>query len=145
MVNGSSGGPYYLYATGITTTTYTAATAVGTNSYAATTPPTVNTTPFTYLDANNNTLNFVESNIRAGEWGNLQDVYRNAGAAIDDWLRGDPQTYAGIIAKLRHAHAAIAAIAQAFADIGTLVDANAGTIKPVATGIGAMQQQRSWP
>jgi hypothetical protein len=140
----ASAGPFALYATGVTTSTFNCTVAQPMNSYAVA-PPTVNSTAFTFVDPNGNAMNFVDSNIRAAKDGNLQQVYKNAAVALDRWLRGDPISSAGIVAKLRHAHAAFAVIAQAFADAGTLVDANAGTLKPAPTGIGGMTTTRTWP
>jgi hypothetical protein len=140
----TSTGPFTLVATGQTAAATTISATLPSNSYAVN-PPTINSTAFSFTDGNGNTMNFGYSNVRAGERGNLQNVYNNVAAAIDAFLHGDPVSFPSVIAKLRHGHLAFAAIAQALADIGGLVDANAGTIKPTATGIGNTQPQRTWP
>ena len=135
-VGGTTTGPYSLYATGITTTTFSASAAAPTNSYAVP-PPTLNTTAFSYIDANGNTLNFAYQYIRSAKDGHLADVYKALGKLVDDYLRGDPASFVGVIAKLRHIGTAFATLATLVNEMGTLIDANAGTIKPTTTGIGS--------
>ena len=143
-VGGPTGGPYSLYATGITTTTFNASTAAPTNSYAVS-PPNVNSTAFSYTDANGHTLNYAYQYIRSAKDGHLADVYRALGKLVDDYLRGDPASWSGVIAKLRHVGTTFATLATLVNEIGTLVDANAGTIKPTTNGIGSGTTQRNWP
>jgi len=143
-VGGSAGGPYLLYATGIAATTFSASAAAPTNSYAVS-PPIVNTTAFSYVDANGNTVNFAYQYIRAAKDGNLADVYRALGKLVDDYLRGDPASWSAVIAKLRHVGTTFATLATLVNEIGTLIDANAGTIKPTTNGIGTSTKQRTWP
>ena len=143
-VNGSSGGPYTLYASGITTTTYTAATAAPTNSFAVN-PPTVNTTAFSYTDANGNVANFAYQYIRSAKDGNLQTVYNMLSKIVDNFIKGDPVTFNGEIMKLRHVGTAFTTLATLVNEIGTLVDANAGTLGPATTGIGGSGKSRTWP
>jgi len=145
-VGTASTGPFTLAATGTTAATLTISAPLPSGSYAVG-PPTMNSTGFTSVDANGITLNFVESNIRAAERGNLQDVYRNAAQTLDAWLRGDPVSSAGIIAKMHHAHTAFAVITQAFADAGTLIDANAGSFhSSTSGGVGTVSSTvRTWP
>jgi hypothetical protein len=143
-VGGPAGGPYSLYATGITTTTFNASAAAPTNSYAVK-PPTINTTAFSYIDANGHTLNFAYQYIRAAKDGHLADVYRALSKLVDDYLRGDPASWSAVIAKLRHVGTTFATLATLVNEIGTLIDANAGTIKPTTNGIGSGTTQRNWP
>jgi hypothetical protein len=143
-VGGPAGGPYSLYATGITSTTFSASAAAPTNSYAVA-PPKVNTTAFSYTDANGNTLNFAYQYIRAAKDGRLADVYRALSILVDDYLRGDPASWGGVIAKLRHVGTTFATLATLVNEIGTLIDANAGTIKPTTNGIGSSTKKRTWP
>ena len=143
---GGGTGSEVLYATGVTASTFTFSYAAPANSFAVK-PPAFNTTGFTYKDANGNTINFATSNIRAAERGNLQDVYNNAAITLNRWLRGDPISSQAIVSKMRHAHVAFATIAQAFADAGSLVDANPGTLRPSTSGgVGTVPTvKRSWP
>jgi hypothetical protein len=143
-VNGPSGGPYYLYASGITTATYDLAVAVPANSYAVS-PPTVNSTGLSYVDGNLNTVNEAVELVRAAKDGNLQDVYSYLHDIVQNFNRGEPISFAGAIQKLRHAHTAFALLATLCAEMGTLVDANAGTLGSTATGIGGRRAVRTWP
>ena len=143
-VGGSAAGPYSLYATGISATTFSALAARPTNSYAVP-PPTRNSTAFSYTDANGYTINFAYQYIRAAKDGQLADVYRALGKLVDDYLRGDPASWSGVITKLRHVGTAFATLATLVNEIGTLIDANAGTIKPTTNGIGSGTTQRTWP
>src|SRR5271165_1515320 len=59
-------GPWTLYATGITTATFDCTVAAPTNSFAVA-PPTVNTTGFTYVDANGITHNKVYQLLRGAK------------------------------------------------------------------------------
>ena len=132
-VNGSTGGPYTLYASGITTSTYTAAVAAPSNSYAVA-PPTINTTGLTYVDANGNTLKKPLELLRAAKDGNLEDAYRYLRQVIDDFNRGNPMSFMAAIDKLRHAHAVFAMLDTLCSEMGTLIDANAGTLGTAANG-----------
>jgi hypothetical protein len=143
-VGGSASGPYSLYASGITTTTFNASAAAPSNSYAVP-PPTRNTTAFSYTDANGYTVNFAYQYIRAAKDGQLTDVYRALGKLVDDYLRGDPASWGAVITKLRHVGTTFATLATLVNEIGTLIDANAGTIKPATNGIGSGTTQRTWP
>ena len=143
-VNGSSGGPYTLYASGITAATYDLTVAAPANSYAVA-PPTINTTGLTYVDANGNTHNKVLELLRAAKDGNLEDAFRYLRTLWYEWNHGEPMTSMQIIEKTRHAHTVFAVLAQMCADAGTLIDANAGTLTQVATGIGGLRTKRTWP
>lgn len=142
-VNGTTG-QEVLYATGITTTTFSMAVAAPSNSFAAV-PPTVNSTGLSYKEANGNVQNLTLQNIRAAKDGNLQAVYNEVASTINAWNHGDPISSRGLAQSLRHAHVAIAFIAQAFAEAGTLADANAGSLVPTATGTGNSGLTRTWP
>jgi hypothetical protein len=74
-------------------------------------------------------------------------VYNNAAITLNRWLRGDPMSSQAIVTKMRHAHVAFATIAQAFADAGSLVDANPGTLRPSTLGaVGSVPGvKRTWP
>jgi hypothetical protein len=144
VVNGSSGGPYYRYATGITTTTYTASAAVPTNSYSSN-PPTVNTTGFTYTDANGITLNKPLELLRGAKDGNLEIAYQYLCNLILDFNRGNPLPFDAAIMKLRHAHAVFAMLDTLCSEMGTLIDANAGTLGKSNNTIGNAITKRTWP
>jgi hypothetical protein len=143
---GSSGGPYALYATGITTSTYDLSAAAPATSYAVA-PPTTNSTGLTYTITGSGGMvqNKTLELLRAGERGNLEDAYRFLAMVCTEFNRGQPVSFAGVIGKLRHAHAVFAMFATACAEIGTLIDANPGTIAPVSTPIGGSKMKRTWP
>ena len=148
----ASTGPFYLAATGVTTTTYTFAAplpAFGTapgGTYAVQ-PPTANSTAYEWVDAAGNTINFAVANIRAAKVGNLDRLYKKSAWIVDTLLRGDPMPYPAAIKKLQESQVAFATIAQALADIGTLFDANSGTFAQSTTGgVGTVASKvRVWP
>ena len=143
-VNGSTGGPYYLYATGVTTTTYTAAAAVPTNSYAVS-PPTMNTTGLTYTDANGIVHNRRLELLRAVKDGNLEYAYQFLRQVVYDFNHGNPMSFSGTISRFRDAHIVFAMLAQLCTEAGTLVDANAGTLGTTTNAIGNVVNRRTWP
>jgi hypothetical protein len=143
-VNGSTGGPYTLYASGITTTTYTASVAAPTNSYAMN-PPTVNTTGLTFVDANSITRNKRLELLRACKDGNFEDVFRYLRTVIADFNRGNPMSFGGAITRLRDAHAVFALMDTLCSEMGTLIDSNAGTIGGSTNQIGNATKKRTWP
>jgi hypothetical protein len=143
-VGGSTGGPYTLYATGITTTTYSASAAAPTNSYAVA-PPTFNSTPFSYTDSSGNVVNFLYQYIRSVKDGNIEDVYRLLSKVCDNFNRGDPATFKATIQKLRHIGTTFSTLATLVNEIGTLIDANAGTLHQTQDGIGNSTTNRTWP
>jgi hypothetical protein len=143
-LNSAAGGPYFLYASGVTASTLDLLTAVPTNSYSMN-PPTVNTTGLTYTDSKGNGVPKTIELIRSAKDGNLEQVYKFAATLLDNWLRGDPATFGSTIGKFRHAHAAIAMLNTMMTEAGTLIDANAGTIGTTSTGIGGRQAVRTWP
>ncbi len=144
-VGGSTGGPYFLYATGITATTYDAAVAVPVNSWATMKPPTVNTTPFSFTDANGNVINKVYEYVRACKDGNLDMVYRELAKEMSDFNRGNPGTFGSFKAKLQRIGTAFTIMATACNEMGTLIDSNPGTLGNVLTGIGGSSTKRTWP
>jgi hypothetical protein len=135
---GSTGGPYTLYATGITASTYDLSAAAPATSYAVA-PPSVNSTGLT-SSATNKTLEL----LRAGKTGELESVYRYLANHLTNFNRGNPMVFDGAIAKLRHAHAVFAMLATACAEIGTLIDANPGSLTSQATPIGGRRTIRTW-
>jgi hypothetical protein len=142
---GSSGGPYYLYATGITTTTYVGATAVLTNSYGTTQPPTVNTTGLTYVDSNGMTHNRRLELLRAVKDGNFEKVYEFLRQVIYDFNHGNAMSFAGAVSRFRDAHIVFAMLSELCSEAGTLLDANAGTIGNSTNVIGNATVKRTWP
>jgi hypothetical protein len=142
-VNGLTGGPYTLYASGITTSTYDLVAAAPTNSYAVA-PPTVNTTGLTSTSGTmvqNKTLEL----LRSCKDGNLEDAFRFLRTVIADFNRGDPVPFSAALAKLRHAHAVFAILDTLCSEMGTLIDANAGTLGTTANQIGNRKAVRTWP
>jgi len=144
LIGAASGGPYYLYASGITAATYDCAAAAPTNSYAVS-PPTINTTGLTYADANGVTINKTLELIRSMKDGNLEDVYRYLHQVIEEFNSGQPSTWNAKMIKFRHAHAVFAMADTLCSEMGTLIDANAGTLGYAATGIGGQKAVRTWP
>jgi hypothetical protein len=140
----ASGGPFTLYATGITSSPFNCTVAAPTNTYAVN-PPTINTTGLTYTDANGNMNKMVLQMLRAAKDGNLEDVYRYLRSAIEEFNSGQPLTFQNAIQKLRHAHAVFAMLNTLCSEMGTLIDANAGTLGSAATGIGGRKNVRTWP
>lgn len=134
-LNGSSGGPYYLYASGQTASTYDAITAVPANSYAFQ-PPTVNTTALSRKK--------IEL-LRSFKDGNAEDFYRYFRTLIATFSSGEPIAFADVITKFRDADVVISMLKTLVSEAGTLLDANAGTLGPAATGIGQYTQRRTWP
>jgi hypothetical protein len=143
-LNGSTGGPYYLYASGITTTTYTAAATVPVNSYAMS-PPTANTTGFTYTDSNKNVHSKRLELIRSCKDGNLEDAFRYLRQVIYDFNHGNAMSFGGTISRLRDAHAVFAMLSTLCSEMGTLIDANAGTLGTTINQIGNTAGKRTWP
>src|SRR5262249_20715906 len=125
-VNGPSGGPYYLYAQGITAATYDLSAARPTNSWSTVTPPTVNTTG---LSTQKLQL------LRSLKNGNLQWAYRALHDIVGAFNAGEPVPFDMAMLKLRNAHLVFAMLATACAEIGVLLDANPGTIGTAATPI----------
>jgi hypothetical protein len=139
-----STGPFTLYASGITTSTFDCTVAAPTNSYAMA-PPTVNTTGFTYVDSNSITHNKRLELLRSAKDGNLEDVYRYLRQVIADFNRGNPMSFGGSIARLRDAHAVFALLGTLCSEMGTLIDANAGTLGNTTNQIGNAGRKRTWP
>ncbi len=142
---GSSGGPYYLYASGISTSTYVGATAVGTNSYSTTTPPTINTTGLTYVDANGITHNRRLELLRSVKDGNFETVYQFLRQVVYDFNHGNPMSFSSAVSRFRDAHIVFAILSQLCSEAGTLLDANAGTLGSSTNQIGNATMKRTWP
>lgn len=143
-LNSAAGGPYTLYASNITAGTFDCSFVQPTNSYAMK-PPTINTTGLSYTDSNGHGQSLALQFIRLGEKGHLQDVYVFLRGVITDFNRGDPASFNGVLTKLRHAGGAFAALAVLCAEMGTLIDANAGTLGRSVDQIGNAKTKRSWP
>jgi hypothetical protein len=144
VVGGTSSGPFYLYASGITAGTKNCAVAVPANSYAVT-PPSVNTTGLTFTNSMGNGDCKTLELIRSAKDGNLEDAYRYYGRVIRAFVEGDPVKFSSTIEKLRHAHTAFLMLATLCNEAGTLIDANAGTIIGAFTPIGTPELERTWP
>ena len=145
-VAGGGSGNELLYATGVTSSTLTFSTAAPTSSYARK-PPTVNSTGFSYVDGNGAIQNAIYQYVRAAKDGNLEDVYRGLARLIDDFNRGNPLVFSAAIAKLRHYATTFSMLATLCTEVGTLIDANPGTLKPSLSGSpGTMPSvKRTWP
>ena len=115
------------------------------NSYAVS-PPTVNTTGLT---ATNSTTGVVDNKslelLRSVKDGNLETVYQYLRQAVYDFNHGMPITFNGTVAKLRHAHVVFAMLSTLCSEMGTLVDANAGTLGNSTNIIGNATRKRTWP
>jgi hypothetical protein len=143
-VNGATGGPYYLYATGITAATFELAIAAPANSYAVQ-PPTANSTSFVFTSASGTVNNMELAFLRSAKDGNLEDVYRFLRQVVADFNQGEPMSFNSTVQKIRQAHTVFAMLSQLCSEIGTLVDANAGTLGITPTGIGSYKPHRTWP
>lgn len=139
-VGTASTGPFTLVATGITASSYNVGAPLPTNSWSAVHPPTVNSTGIT-SDGSPDKMR----RIRAGEVGNLQDDWKALNAIVANFAAGQPVPWQQAIQKLRNVHTALAMMNQACVELGTLIDANPGTIKYVQDPIGNMKQVRSFP
>jgi hypothetical protein len=142
----SNTGPYSLYASGIASSPYDATAAALANSFAVS-PPTTNTTGLTSTNA---TTGVVENKalqlLRGAKDGNLEDAYAYLRNAIADFNRGEPITFNGELMKLRHAHVVFAMLDKLCTEMGTLIDANAGTLNyGMTNGIGNAKVKRTWP
>jgi len=140
----ASTGPFVLYATGITTATFDCTVAAPTNSYAVN-PPTISTTGLTYVDANGNTHKKALELLRGAKDGNLEDAYRSLRGIVEEFNSGQPSSFVAVVEKLRHAHVVFAALSTLCSEMGTLIDANAGTLGTAPTGIGGRKNVRTWP
>lgn len=134
-VNGASGGPYTLYARGITAGTYDMAVAMPTDS-SAVAPPTANTTA---LSAKQIEL------IRAAYNGDFRRAIQHADDVLRDFLRGDPTNHASTLKHWKEFHAATALLNTLASEIGTLLVANPGTIA-AGSVVGGLYppQRRTW-
>ena len=106
---------------------------------------TVNTTGLTYVDSKGITSNTALSLIRSAKDGNLQDVYNFLRTEVTNFLRGNPVPVSGLVMKLRHANAAFQMYATLCQEMGTLIDANAGTLGTKQDTIGFNVAKRTWP
>lgn len=135
LVGGVTGGPYYLYAGGITTSTYDLATAIVTDSSTASTPPTTNTTGLTLTKL---------QLLRALKNGNSDQVLKFLRSVINDFNRGDPMTWQDAVTKFRDAHTVFAMMSTLCAEAGVLISQNPGTIGSTATPVGGRTNVRTW-
>jgi hypothetical protein len=135
-VNGASG-TEVLYATGITTTTTTCAAPGPTNSFAV--------APFSSTVAQTGFSTKGFEMVRGGEWQMLDRSYQRLRSIIATFNQGEPSTFPAVIQALRDCHAAFAVFSTLCSEMGTLIDANAGTLGTTATGIGTRKGVRTWP
>lgn len=133
-----------LAATGVTASSLNITAPLPSNSYAVS-PPTVNTTGLTYVDVNGNTINVALSAIRGLKNGNFCMALANYDQLLSQFLRGKPMTFQGLMTKHRAMHTAALDLATALAEIGTLLDANAGTLGLSQDAIGLNETHRTWP
>jgi len=140
----ASGGPFALYATGITTATFDCTVAAPTNSYAVA-PPSVTTTGLSWTDANGNVVNTPLKLLRAAKQGRLEDVFLYYAQVVRDFNQGNPLSFPAAVTKLRHCHVVSSVLATMCAEAGVLLDANPGTLATAATGIQGRKMVRTWP
>lgn len=133
-----------LYATGITSATFAMSAAAPTNSFAQT-PPTVNSTSLAFAGTNGAIQNKATEFVRNFEHMNGQQVYLFVSKLVNSINRGDPVTFRAGMERLRQAHVTFSILAQLCHEMGVLMDANPGTIKPVTDGIGNSTTKRTWP
>jgi hypothetical protein len=141
----SAEGPFLLAAAGQTASTTTFTAPPPTNSEAVA-PPTVNTTAFTFTDANGNGHNDVLRIVRSLKNGNFPLEYKRAQWEVDTFLRGDPIPYTSMADNLARFRAAVAILSQALTDIATLLAANPGTLTPaISVTSQPATVRRTWP
>jgi hypothetical protein len=143
-VGTASTGPFLLAATGTTAGSLNLTAPLPSNSYAVK-PPAVNTTAFAYTDSNGIVHSKVLEYLRLFEDGRGNRVYLDLRETVGQFLRGEPLSFGGAIEKLRHAHTVFAMLNTLCAEIGTLIDANPGTLTTAATGIGSRKAVRTQP
>ena len=136
----SSSGPFLLAASGTTASTVTFLAPPATNSYAIA-PPTVNTTGFTYTDSNSNVHGKRLELIRSCKDGNLEDAFRYLRQVVYDFNHGNAMSFGGTISRLRDAHVVFAMLDTLCSEMGTLIDANAGTLGTTTDTIGNTKQE----
>ncbi|MGO9920962.1 MAG: hypothetical protein ACLQIB_40525 [Isosphaeraceae bacterium] len=143
-ISTSSTGPFLLCATGVTTATTVLTAPAPTNSYAVQ-PPTVNTAGLTFVDANGNTRKRMIEMIRSCKTGNLEEPFRNLRSVIEEFNAGRPAPFGATIRRLQECHATFAMLDTLCKEMGTLIDANAGTLYVESVGPGLAQNYRGWP
>jgi hypothetical protein len=136
-------GPFTLAVSGHSVSAVNITAPLPSNSYAVN-PPAYNSTGLLAIPPGGN-LNYKMAALRAVEKGRIQDVYANLKALYGKFMGGDPVNFADAVHDLRRAHTTFAALAVLCAELGTLIDANPGTIANVATPIGGMKAVRTWP
>src|SRR5262249_26208575 len=134
-VGTASAGPFTLVATGTTAASLAITAPLPGNSYAVN-PPVVNTTGLTYTISPGVVQNQPLARLRAAKRGGIEDVYRLLREVVASFTRGEPVNWQGEMTKLRHCHTVFAMLSTLCAEIGTLLDANPGTLTTAATGIG---------
>ena len=135
----SASGPFTLVVKGQTGTTYDV-TALPTDSRTAAQPPTTNTAGMANIGAPRK-ISFTH----AAEKGNLQDVYRFLASIVSAFNAGKPIDTQEIDRKLNDVHVPIALLNQLCTEVGTLLDANRGSIKNTSNGAGVSTTVRQWP
>ena len=146
---GMAAGAEVLYATGVTAATYDLAAAIPTNSYAVA-PPAVNSTALAYptsaaagATVENAALQYLLAPNRSQTA--MARPWADTLALVSNFNRGEPTPINSVVSKLRHAHTFYATIAQLFAEMGTLIDANPGHLTNTTNGIGEARVRRTWP
>lgn len=140
----SDGSDLKLAATGQTGATCDISAPLPSNSYAVR-PPTVNSTAPSYTDANGVGRNTALQLIRGVEKGNAQDIWRKAERVVTNFLSNRPVKFDAELASLRQCAAATAMLLQALLEVGTLIDANPGTITASQDPIGNAPGVRTQP
>lgn len=131
----ASAGPFTLVATGITASTLNITAPLPSNSYAVN-PPAINTTGLTTTKLQ--LLRYLEQNDAHKVWDHLR-------RAITNFNQGEPGTFQDLTIKLRDAHVVFSMVATLCAEAGTLLDANAGTLRMAAQPGGNRMLRRTWP
>jgi hypothetical protein len=134
-LGGSTGGPYTLYARGITAGTFDMAVAVPTDS-STVAPPTANTTALSTKQIDL---------LRSLKYGNLQQVIDHAASVLRDYLQSDPIPHDRMLKHWGEAHVAVAALNTLFSEIGTLLVTNPGSLTTAAWGAGLTRSVRTLP
>lgn len=132
---GGVSGSEVLYASGVTTGTYSLSFAAPSNSFAVA-PPTMNSTGLTSTKL---------ELLRYAKTGQFQKVWDFLHELVSIFNQGDPASHQNIVTKLRDIHTVFATLTQLCAEGGALIDANPGHLVNVTTGIGGTKTKRMWP
>lgn len=136
-------GTEVLYATGVTAIT-TGLSSVASTGPSAVAPPTVTSTGLVGGQNAGAVENRTMAIVRSIKLGQFDQQYKAFAGQLDSFLRGDPVPYASFLARFRQFHTAVAILNTSLSELGTLIDANQGTLGRTTNGVGASIGRRTW-